>query len=49
MSDPFVNGTDRKQRILLPETLDEYVDENNPVRFIDAFVDSLDLVSRGMK
>ncbi len=49
MSDPFVNGTDRKQRILLPDTLDEYVDENNPVRFIDAFVDSLDMVSLGLK
>ncbi|MDG6998446.1 MAG: transposase [Nitrososphaerota archaeon] len=49
MSDPFVHGTDRKQRILLPDTLDEYVDENNPARFIDAFVDSLDLVSVGLK
>ena len=49
MSDPFVNGTDRKQRILLPDTLDEYVDENNPVRFIDALVDSLDMVSLGLK
>jgi transposase len=49
MSDQFVNGTDRKQRILLPDTLDEDVDENNPVRFIDAFVDSLDLVSLGLR
>ena len=49
MSDPFVNGTDRKQRILLPNTLDEYVDENNLVRFIDAFVDSLDMGSLGLK
>ena len=49
MPDLFVNGTDRKQRILLPDTLDEYVDENNPVRFIDAFVDSLDLVALGLK
>ena len=49
MSDPFVNGTDRKQRILFPDTLDEYVDENNPVRFIDAFVDSLDIMSLGLK
>ena len=34
-----VEGSERRQRILLPDMLDEYVDEDNPVRFIDAFVD----------
>ena len=38
-----VDGVHRKQTILFPDTLDQYVDEENPVRFIDAFVDSLDL------
>ena len=47
MPDSYVGGTNRKQRILLPDTLDEYVDENNPVRFIDAFVDSLDMAALG--
>ncbi len=36
-----VDGIHRKQTILFPDTLDEYVDEENPVRFIDAFIDSL--------
>ena len=38
-----VDGVHRKQTILFPDTLDQYVDEENPVRFIDAFIDSLDL------
>ena len=45
----YVEGVDRKQVILLPDVLDDYVDENNPVRFIDAFVDRLDLVKLGFK
>ena len=35
--------------LLLPYTLEEYVDEENPVRFIDAFVDSLDLKRLGFR
>jgi transposase len=38
-----VAGFCRNQGLVLPYTLEEYVDEENPVRFIDAFVDSLDL------
>ena len=33
----FIEGVDRQQAMLLPECLDDYVDENNPVRVIDAF------------
>jgi transposase len=43
----FIKGTDRGQRTLLPECLDEWVAENNPVRVVDAFVDALDLGSLG--
>ena len=39
----FVSGADRGQSTLLPECLDDWVDESNPVRAIDAFVDALDL------
>jgi len=39
----FVEGADRGQSTLLPECLDDWIDENNPVRVIDAFVDVLDL------
>ena len=46
MSD-YVGGMDRKQTVLFPETIDEYVGGENPVRFIDAFVDMLDLQEMG--
>ena len=39
----YVEGMDRRQTILFPETVDEYIEEDNPVQFVDAFVDSLDL------
>jgi transposase len=45
----FVEGVDRGQRTLLPECLDDWVDENNPVRVIDAFVDALNLAELGSK
>jgi transposase len=42
-----ITGHDRSQTLLLPESLDDYVGPENPVRFIDAFVDSLDLAAAG--
>jgi hypothetical protein len=35
----FVEGADRGQSTLLPECLDDWIDEDNPVRVIDAFVE----------
>jgi transposase len=43
----FVEGEDRRQATLLPEYLDDYVTQENPVRVIDVFVDELDLVALG--
>ena len=43
----FVEGDDRTQGVLLPEFLDDYVAEDNPVRVIDVFVDELDLHALG--
>ena len=43
----FVEGQDRSQLILLPECLDDYVGEENPVRVVDAFIDELDLAVLG--
>ena len=43
----FIEGDDRTQSTLFPASLDEYVDENNPVRVIEAFVDALDLGELG--
>jgi transposase len=43
----FVEGADRKQATLFPECLDDWINEDNPVRAIDAFVDRLDLAEIG--
>ena len=43
----FVAGVDREQSTLLPECLDDFIDESNPVRVIDAFIDVLDLAELG--
>ena len=40
-------GFERDQLLLLPETVDDYVGSDNPVRFIDAFVGGLDLAQAG--
>lgn len=45
----FVQGADRRQPTLLPECLDDYVAEDNPVRVVDVFVDELDLKSLGFE
>jgi transposase len=43
----FIQGVDRGQATLLPECLEDWADESNPVRVIDAFVDALDLRDLG--
>ena len=45
----FVEGEDRNQVTLLPECLDDYVAEDNPVRVIDVFIDELDLTGLGFE
>src|SRR6266566_4686828 len=43
----FVEGTDRGQSTLFPESLEDWIGEDNPVRVIDVFVDELDLAELG--
>ena len=43
----FIAEADRAQSALLPECLDDFINESNPVRVIDAFVDALDLAELG--
>ncbi len=43
----FIEGDNRQQITLLPESLDEYIDAENPVRVVDLFVEQLDLGSLG--
>ena len=38
-----ITGEDRSQILLLPEAVQDYIGPDNPVRFIDAFVDGLDI------
>src|SRR5262252_2977285 len=43
----FVEGIDRGQATLFPECLEDWIDEGNPVRAIDTFVEKLDLSGLG--
>ena len=43
----YIARMPRRQTILFPDTLDDYVTDDNPVRFLDAFVDSLDFARLG--
>ena len=45
----FIEGEDRQQVTLLPECLDDYIAEDNPVRVVDAFVEELDLQALGFE
>ena len=44
-----ITGDDRSQILLLPETVEDYGGPDNPVRFVDAFVDGLDLEAAGFR
>jgi hypothetical protein len=43
----FIEAADRSQSTLLPECLEDWVGDDNPVRAIDVFVDGLDLAALG--
>ena len=45
----FIEGQDRHQVTLLPESLDEFIAEDNAVRVVDAFVNELDLAELGFE
>jgi len=45
----FVEGEDSRQSYLLPETLDDYVTEDNPVRVVEVFIEELDLDALGFE
>ena len=45
----FIQGEHRGQGTLLPESLDNYVSDTNPVRVVDVFVDELDLGKRSFE
>ena len=45
----FIEGVNRDQWVLMPERLDDFIEEDNPVRVVDAYVESLDLRGLGFK
>ena len=45
----YIEGSNRDQMTFFPQSLDEYVSDDNPVRFIDVFVENLDLINLGFK
>jgi len=45
----YVEGYDRKQQLLLPESIEEYITTDNPVRFIEAYIDGLDMAKLGFR
>ena len=45
----FIEGEERTQVTLFPESLDDYVAEDNPVRVIDVFINELDLTGLGFE
>jgi transposase len=46
---PYIKGENRNQITLFPEAVDDYITPDNPVRVIEAFVDSLDMKELGFK
>jgi transposase len=45
----YIEGQERTQSVLFPERLDDWIDEDNPVRAVDVLVDQLDLVGLGFE
>jgi len=45
----FIQGADRQQTTLLPECLDDWIHESNPVRAVDVFVDALGVSDLGFE
>ena len=45
----YITGHSRHQVTLFPETIDDYITDDNPVKVIDAFVNELDLKQLGFK
>ena len=45
----YIAGVSRDQVVLFPDVIDDYITEDNSVRFIDAFVERMDLYELGFK
>ena len=45
----YITGFNRNQAILIPETIDKLIEQDNAVRFVDVFVNSIDVVEFGFR
>lgn len=45
----YIEGQDRNQIIMFPESIDEYISDDNSVRVIDAYVEQLDMEKLGFQ
>ena len=45
----YMTGVDRAERLCFPERLDDYINDDNPVRAIDVFIEGLDLGQLGFE
>ncbi|MHB1392571.1 MAG: transposase [Clostridia bacterium] len=45
----YIEGVDRKRKISFPEYIDDYITDDNPVRVINSFIDSLGIIELGFK
>src|ERR1700744_2400498 len=46
---PYLSGVDRRERLLLPDCVEDYVGPEDPVRLIEFFVENrVDLVAAGL-
>ena len=43
----YIEGQSREQVLIFPEVIDDYVSKENPVRFIDTFINMLDMIKLG--
>ena len=49
MSGSYVTGINKRQSLLLPNMIEDYIKKDNSTRFMDVFVDSLDLPALGFR
>lgn len=45
----YIEGAERSQTTLFPDRLEDWIDEGNPVRVIDLFVEEIDLEEIGFQ
>ncbi len=45
----FIEGDNRHQTTLFPESVDDFVPEDSPVRVVDVFIDGLDISGLGFR